>query len=266
MSDSWYTHELSPIAFTLFEIAFPWYWLAYAAGFIMVMLLGEGVVRSYPQKIKVKDYYDFFLFSWLGLLVGGRLGYVFFYNLDYYLEYPHQIYRLWNGGMSFHGAVVGAWLGGLATCRAKNIRSFFLWDVVLRFLPLALMLGRIANFINAELVGRKTNSGFGVIFPRVDDAPRHPSQLYEALGEGPFLFALLWLVWAKTETDGVVSACFLLFYGIIRFMIEFFREADPQLGYLSLGLTMGQWLCFLMIGVGTALLCLRTETTVRSPK
>ncbi len=196
----------------------------------------------------------------VGVIVGGRLGYVLFYNLPYFLDHPLEIFATWHGGMSFHGGAIGAVLGGWIYCRSQH-ENFFLWaDRFAITAPIGLGLGRIGNFINGELYGRPADVPWAMIFPEGGFVPRHPSQLYEAFFEGPILFAILWPMRKKPLPAGYRLAMFLICYGVIRFFVEFFRQPDPQLGFIAFGwLTMGQLLSVCLVVLGIVLMIMRKE-------
>ena len=187
------------------------------------------------------------------MILGGRLGYVLFYQLSYFLQHPIEIFAVWQGGMSFHGGFLGVLVAMWIFARKYHIKWMKIMDFVAPLVPIGLGAGRMGNFINGELWGRPTNSEFGMIFPQVDNLLRHPSQLYEFGLEGIVLFLMLWLYSSKPRTTGAISALFLIGYGSFRFLAEFTREPDGYLGLLSMGLSMGQWLSMPMIVLGLAM-------------
>ena len=205
-----------------------------------------------PSKKKIS-----ILGLFLGIIIGGRLGYVFFYNLEFYFYNPFEILKIWNGGMSFHGAMVGIIIS-IGWFSSKNNKSFFdLTDIICLVSPIGIFFGRIANFINGELYGKVTDHTFGIIFPRGGELPRHPSQLYEAFFEGLILFIILNCLFFFTNLkskSGIISSLFLILYGIFRFSIETLREPDAHIGLLWNLLSMGQLLCVPMIASGIVLL------------
>ncbi len=247
-----YVHDLDPKAFELFGMAFHWYWINYLFGYLFVYFGGANYLESIGESEEVYFFQRTCFIAWLGLFIGSRIVYVLFYNLDLFLNNPNLIYRFWLGGMSFHGAVLGVILAILIGSQFKLSKMFLYLDAIALWAPIGLGLGRIGNFINGELAGRVTDVSWAVIFPRLyDNNPRHPSQLYEALGEGLFLF--LFLIFIKSrypQKRGVLGAGFLIGYGVIRFFIEFFRAPDPQIGYLLSYFTMGQLFCGGMILFG----------------
>lgn len=254
--------DFDPVAFSLGPLVVRWYALAYLVG-----LLGGWkwcmVLAARDKTAPRPELFDAFL-SWavVGVIVGGRLGYVLFYNPAQYLAAPLDALKIWHGGMSFHGGLVGVSLAAYAFTRAKNIPLLSFTDLLACVAPIGLGLGRLANFINGELFGRETNVPWGVVFPRGGQVPRHPSQLYEALAEGLILFVVLFFLSRRKgirERKGFLSGIFLILYGVFRFAIEFFREPDPQLGFLFAGATMGQLLCLPMVALGGFLLVISTK-------
>ena len=191
----------------------------------------------------------------ISIILGGRLGYVLFYNFEYYISNPVEIIKIWEGGMSFHGALIGIIIGTYLFSTKKNIPTFFFLDVIACVSPIGILFGRIANFINGELVGKVTEVSWGIIFPAIDMMPRHPSQLYEALLEGLILFILINTITLKRKYKvGLSSSLFLIFYGIFRIVAEQFREPDSQLGYLFGNLSMGTILSSIMVISGFVIL------------
>jgi phosphatidylglycerol:prolipoprotein diacylglycerol transferase len=244
-----YPH-IDPEIFRIGPLAIRWYGLMYLIGFIASMLL----VRHQIARQKLNRRQDFVetLYSYLilGLLLGGRLGYVIFYNPGYYFEHPLEIVAIWQGGMAFHGALIGTIIAGLIFCKRAGVDKLMIADMICVTVPIGLGLGRIGNFINAELYGRVTDVPWAMIFPG-EVLPRHPSQLYEFFLEGVVLFTILWLIKGRVR-KGTVTALFLILYGIFRTAVEFFREPDAQIGYILGFLTMGQILSGVMILAGIA--------------
>ena len=236
--------DISPVAFSLFGFAVRWYALAYVAGFMAAFYFVKSRLK---KSIGMNMSYEMLddLLGWLilGIVAGGRLGYVLFYNFAHYARSPVEVFMVWTGGMSFHGGLFGAAITLWLWCLAKRQSFWRLSDLCLLPAPIGLFLGRLANFVNGELYGRPTDSPLGMVFPNSDGLSRHPSQLYEATLEGVALLVILNLV-ARTKAarkkPGVVSAAFLGFYGFARIAVEFFREPDSQIGYLPFGITMGQ--------------------------
>jgi phosphatidylglycerol:prolipoprotein diacylglycerol transferase len=252
VTSNWYKHDISPYAIKMGDFALPWYWLVYVFGWIWIDQMGQRwLEKKTPQEDlpKILTAYRFFSFwGWIALIVGARLGYVLFYNLSYYLDNPSQIPAIWNGGMSFHGGFIGLAITALLTARRFKISVFTITDPVALWVPFVLFFGRIANFINGELPGRITDVPWAVIFPGpFADAPRHPSQLYAACAEGLLVGGILFVMRHRLAAHkGWLSFGFLGLYSGARFCVEFFREPDPQIGFIA-GLTLGQWLCLIVI-------------------
>ncbi|WP_280549412.1 prolipoprotein diacylglyceryl transferase [Halomonas sp. 11-S5] len=245
--------DIDPVAISLGPFQVHWYGLMYVVGFIAAWFLGRR--RAERIGLSSDDVGDLLFYAAIGVVVGGRLGYALFYGLPQWLADPLWIFRVWDGGMSFHGGLVGVLLAALWFAHKKRLAFFTLTDFVAPLVPIGLGAGRIGNFINHELPGRVTTLPWGMPFPGMDPAPRHPSSLYEALLEGAVLFALLWWVSSIPRRRGLVSGLFLLLYGVFRFLVEFVRLPDPQLGFIALGwLTMGMLLTLPMIAVGIALI------------
>ena len=246
-------HRLDPEIVNLFSLSIRWYGMMYVIGFILGTQIFLYLSRQGFLQLSKKEVDSFATSMLLGMLVGARLTYVFIYNWDYHRGHPWELFSVWKGGLSFHGALIGFIVVMLIWARKKRIPMYQLCDSLALAGCLGVGFGRLGNFINGELYGRMTGGDWGVIFPGGGPYPRHPSQLYEAFFEGYLLFILLWLLKAQVRTYGAISAAFLLGYGIFRYLIEFFREADPQMGYYFNGTTtMGQVLCSLMIlgGIG----------------
>jgi phosphatidylglycerol:prolipoprotein diacylglycerol transferase len=210
-------------------------------------------IRDNRAPITRKQFDDLIFFAVLGVILGGRLGYVLFYKPGYYAAHPLEIFAIWEGGMSFHGGLLGVIIAAWIYGRRQAIGFLPLMDFVAPLCPLGLAAGRMGNFINGELYGRVTDVPWGMVFRQGGDVPRHPSQLYQFALEGLTLFAILWWFSAKPRPKGQVSALFLIGYGVLRFVAEFGREPDAFLGLLAFGLSMGQWLCLPMIAVGAVL-------------
>ena len=231
--------------------AIRWYGLMYLVGFVLFVILGRKRARQnlltgwHPRDID-----DMLFYGVLGVILGGRLGYVLFYKPLYYLVHPLEIFQVWQGGMSFHGGFLGVLIGLWFYARKRGRRWLDVTDFVAPLCPLGLAAGRLGNFINGELVGRVTDGPWAMVFPQVDNLPRHASQLYEFALEGVVLFVILWLYASRHRPMGAVSGLFLLGYGTLRFIAEFAREPDNFLGYLAGDLTMGQWLSLPMILTG----------------
>jgi phosphatidylglycerol:prolipoprotein diacylglycerol transferase len=248
-----YPH-INPIAFSLGPLQVHWYGLMYLLGFISAWLLAQWRVKHYQLPWTTEQISDLIFYSALGVIIGGRLGYLVFYNLPQTIHQPWIIFKLWEGGMSFHGGLLGV-LVALIFFTHKFKKSLLnVMDFVVPLVPLGLAAGRVGNFINGELWGRVTNVPWAMVFPEVDNQPRHPSQLYEFGLEGICLFVIVWWYAAKPRPAGCVSGVFLMSYALCRLFIEFFREPDRQLGFLAYNwLTMGQLLSIPMLLAGILL-------------
>ena len=247
--------QFDPVALQLGPLAIHWYGLMYLAGFMTFLWLGRKRIGTlnHPQ-IDKKLLDDLLFYGVLGVILGGRLGYVFFYKPSYYLAHPLEIFAVWQGGMSFHGGFLGVLVAMAWLAHRRNLRWLQLTDFIAPLVPLGLAFGRLGNFINGELWGRQTDVPWAMIFPQADNLPRHPSQLYQFALEGLLLFALLWLYARQPRPIGAVSGLFLIGYGSFRFLAEFAREPDDFLGLLSFGMSMGQWLSLPMVIAGIALM------------
>ncbi len=244
---------IDPVLLRLGPLEIRWYGLMYLGGFIAAYFVIRSELKRRENLLPVEKAEDFLFYLIVGLLVGARLGYVVFYNLPNYLSAPWEIFFVWHGGMSFHGGLIGMIISGSIFAHKNQAGFWELSDIGALSAPIGLMLGRIGNFINCELYGRVTTLPWGIVFPEGGMLPRHPSQLYESFFEGPVLFALLWFTRKRFKTPGMTLACFLVGYGVFRFLLEFLREPDVQLGFLLGGLTMGQLLCIAMITAGILL-------------
>ena len=248
---------IDPIIFSFGFIEIRWYSMAYIAAF----LFGSYLIKSFNSSLKYsidnKLIDDFFIWAIIGVIIGGRVGYVMFYQLNNFILNPLYILYIWKGGMSFHGGLIGMIISVFLFSKKNKINFFALADLISLVAPVGLFFGRIANFINTELIGRITNFPLAIIYPSIDNYPRHPSQLYEALLEGIILFSILLFVFLKDyskEKYGNLSGLFLFFYGIFRFLIEFLREPDQQIGLIFNFLSMGQLLCIPLIFFGFIIL------------
>ncbi len=257
--------QIDPTIIKIGPFALRWYGVMYLLGFLASYFLvrvqisedyQNGLVRDKDQEYRLLEGIMVALVA--GVILGGRLGYVLFYNLPYFLRHPLEIFATWHGGMSFHGGAIGVALAGWIYCK-RHKTDFFLWaDRFAVTAPIGLGLGRIGNFINGELFGRPTDVPWAMIFPQGGMVPRHPSQLYEAFFEGPVLFLILWPLRKRPWPTGTKLAVFFMAYGLIRFFLEFFREPDPQLGFIAFGwLTMGQALSILLIVLGAIIYLVR---------
>ncbi len=257
--------KFKPIAIEIGPFAIRWYALAYIAGIVIGWLYARSLVKKErlwggPAPISLVQLDDFILWVTLGIILGGRSGYVLFYNLPFFLEHPAAMFKLWEGGMSFHGGFLGCVVAVMWFARRNDISILSLGDITTAVGPIGLFLGRIANFINSELWGRPADPSlpWAVIFPNGGDIPRHPSQLYEAGLEGIVLFAVLAIMirFGALKRPGLILGSFILIYGLARITGEHFREPDPQLGFLWGGLTMGALLSIPMLIVGIILIVL----------
>ncbi len=245
---------IDPVLFQIGPISLRWYGLMYLAAFALAYLLIRSELRRRGGPVPVDSADDLLFHMILGVLIGGRVGYVLIYNLPYYLGHPLHAFAIWEGGMSFHGGMIAMVLAGYLWSRRHSAPFLELADVVVVAAPTGLMFGRIGNFINGELFGRVTDLPWGIVFPMGGPLPRHPSQLYESVLEGLLIFLFLWWLRLRVHTPGTLLAAFIIAYGVLRFLVEFFREPDPQLGFIVAGLSMGQLLCIGMILVGLVLL------------
>ena len=249
-----FINNFDPVAFSLFSLEFRWYSLSYIFGILAGWVLAKRIfIKDNSLKEKFDDYITFVI---LGIIIGGRLGYVIFYNLEYYLIYPVEIFKIWNGGMSFHGGLLGVVVMSIWFAKKHSHNSFIYLDVVSLVAPVGIFFGRIANFINSELYGKETALPWGVKFEKIDEIYRHPSQLYEAFFEGLLLFFILIYFHKKSsnKNPGFISGIFLIFYSAFRFLIEFLRVPDEQLGYVLFNFSMGQILCLVFFIFGSYLI------------
>ena len=231
-----------------------WYGLMYLVGFAAGWWLGRHRIAKGLAPITREQFEGLVFVVVLGVILGGRLGYVLFYKPAYFASHPLEIPAIWQGGMSFHGGLLGVIFAMVWVARRQRVDFLRLMDYLAPLVPLGIAAGRLGNFINGELYGRVTDVPWGMVFRGAGDAPRHPSQLYQFALEGVLLFLILWFYSAKSRPRGAVSAVFLIGYGTLRFIAEFSRQPDAHLGYLALGLTMGQWLSLPMIAAGAILL------------
>lgn len=247
--------QFDPIALQLGPIALRWYGLMYLLGFALIWLFGRyRIVRNPGGGWTQGDLDDVLFYGIVGTILGGRLGYVLFYKFGEYLTAPWKVFYVWEGGMSFHGGFLGVVIAMILFARRRRRDWLQITDFIAPLVPLGLAAGRMGNFINAELWGRPADVSWAMVFPNVDGVARHPSQLYEFALEGVVLFVILWWFTQKPRPRGAASALFLIGYGVFRFGVEYTREPDSFLGFLALGLTMGQWLSAPMILAGAALL------------
>jgi phosphatidylglycerol:prolipoprotein diacylglycerol transferase len=248
---------IDPVLVEIGPFAIRWYALAYLAGIILGWRWGRWLARHSPHLAKPEDVDDFVIWATLGIVLGGRLGYVLFYRADYYLGDPLAALQIWQGGMSFHGGLLGVVVAGVTFCRLRRIRTAAFADIIFCAAPFGLFFGRLANFINGELVGRVSDVPWAMVFPGYGPEPRHPSQLYQAALEGVLLFALLFILWrvkAVRDRPGWLSGAFLVGYGLFRWTGELFRQPDAHLGFIVGPVTMGQLLSLPMIVIGVLLI------------
>jgi phosphatidylglycerol:prolipoprotein diacylglycerol transferase len=244
-----FINNFDPVALEIFSLEIRWYSLAYIMGILIGWFLAKKFLIGKNIYTRFDDYITYVI---IGLILGGRIGYVLFYNLGFYINNPLDVFKLWQGGMSFHGGVLGIIIASILFTKKNNDNVFEYLDVIALVAPIGIFFGRLANFINSELYGYETNLPWGVKFVQVDDLYRHPTQLYEAFFEGFVLFFVL-LFFRKKERfkiTGILSSFFLIFYSIFRFVIEYFRVPDEQLGYLILNATMGQIISFVFFVAG----------------
>lgn len=242
---------IDPVAFAIGPFAVRWYGLSYVVGFILAALVMRELNKRWGVGLSTDDLLDVVLVAVVGLVLGARLGYVLFYGVGAYWEEPLSVFAFWDGGMSFHGGLVGLLAVGTFIAWRKGVSALRLFDMGAVGAPLGLLFGRLANFINGELWGRATDAPWGMVFPRAPGGmPRHPSQLYEALLEGLILFIVLWLLSRRKRGDGFMIGTMIGLYGVFRIVVEFFREPDIQLGFMAGSFTMGQLLSVPMVVVG----------------
>ena len=254
-----FINNFDPVAFQILSLEIRWYSLAYITGIILGWVYCKKKLIKDQHILGVFD--DFITYLIIGVILGGRVGYALFYNLKYYLENPFEILMVWNGGMSFHGGLIGVIVASKLFSSKHKLNQFIFLDLVALSAPIGIFFGRITNFINSELIGRATDLPWSVQFILVDDLKRHPSQLYEAFFEGMILFLLLRYFFRKNylQNPGKISALFLIFYSLFRFVAEFFRSPDPHIGYLILNLTLGQLISVLFLGAGVFLFYLKNN-------
>ena len=254
-----YIHNLNAVLLDFGFITVRWYSLAYIFGIILGWWIGKKILKNLligvNFKFNLEEFDDLVTYLIISIIIGGRVGYIIFYNFGYYISNPLDIIKIWEGGMSFHGALLGVVLGTYIFSLKKKVPLLFFLDIISCVSPLGIFLGRIANFINGELVGKITEVPWSVVFPTFDMMPRHPSQLYEALLEGLILFLILNAIILKRQYRiGFSSSIFLIFYGIFRIFSEQFREPDSQIGYVLGNLSVGSMLSIVMVFTGFIIL------------
>ena len=254
-----FINNFDPVAIEIFSLEIRWYSLAYIVGIVSGWILAKRILVSNIELNKRFD--DYITYLIFGIIIGGRLGYVFFYNFDYYQNNLLDIFKIWQGGMSFHGGLIGIIFVSILFANKHNQNPFLYLDIVALMSPIGIFFGRVANFINSELYGIETSVPWAVKFIKVDDLYRHPSQLYEAIFEGVVLLMLLLYFRNKglLKYPGLISGLFLIFYSSFRFIIEYFRVPDEQLGYLFFNLSMGQALSLLFFLIGIFLIIKKYE-------
>ena len=243
--------QIDPVALELGFLKIRWYGLMYLLAFTAFWWLGTRRAKRSDYPIQPDQVSDFLFYGAMGVILGGRIGYVLFYGMENLLNDPLSLFRVWEGGMSYHGGMLGVFVGIGLYARKLGCGFFNLSDFVAPLVPLGLFFGRIGNFINGELWGRPTDVPWGMVFPHVDNLARHPSSLYQAALEGLALFAILWIYSSRPRPTAAVSGLFLIGYGVFRFLVEFVRQPDAQLGFVALNwMSMGQVLSLPMIIIG----------------
>ena len=245
-----FINNLNPVAFDFFSFQIKWYSIAYILGIFLGWVYCKKKLIKDTKILNLFD--DLLTYIIIGIIIGGRLGYVLFYNFKYYLENISEILMIWNGGMSFHGGLIGIIFATFLFSKKHKIDTYIFLDLISLTAPIGIFFGRIANFINSELYGKETDVLWSVKFLAIDNIPRHPSQIYEATFEGLILFILLNYILKKNISNkpGVISSLFLIFYSIFRFLIEFFRVPDPQIGYIIFNLSLGQLISVIFFTFG----------------
>ena len=247
-----FINNFDPVAFQVFSIEIRWYSLAYIVGLVLGWIYCNKILIKDEDKKKLFDEYISYII--IGIILGGRLGYVFIYNPSYYLENFNEILMIWNGGMSFHGAVLGIIFATIIFCKKNNQNIFYYLDLISLSAPIGIFLGRISNFINSELYGRETDIIWSVKFLQIDNLYRHPSQIYEAIFEGVVLFILLNFFHHKLiKKNGLISSLFIIYYSFFRFFVEFTREPDAHIGLLIFSMSIGQIISIIFFITGTFL-------------
>ena len=255
-----FINNFDPVAFQIFSLEIRWYSLSYIVGIMLGWLYCKKLLIKDEKLLKLFD--DFITYLIIGIIVGGRLGYVIFYNPTYYSKNLLEIFMIWNGGMSFHGGVLGTMFATYIFSKKNNIDSFLLLDLIAMSAPIGIFLGRISNFINSELYGRQTDIYWSVVFEKIDNISRHTTKIYEAFFEGIILFILLNFIFKKYffKSPGSISSLFIIFYSLFRFIIEYTREPDSQLGFVYLNLTFGQIISVIFFVVGISIFYKKNES------
>ena len=254
-----FINNFDPVAFQILSFEIRWYSLAYILGIVIGWILCKKIfIKKSDISEKFDDYITYLI---IGIILGGRIGYIIFYNFSYYLDNFFDIFKIWQGGMSFHGGLLGVIVSSYIFTKKNSQNPFLYLDQVSLVAPVGIFFGRLANFINSELYGTVSNAPWSVIFIKVDNLSSHPSQLYEAILEGLILFIILIYFINKNYLNkpGLISGLFLIFYSIFRFFIEFFRVPDEQIGYLILSLTMGQIISLVFASIGITIFYLKNE-------
>ena len=257
--------NINPVALDLGLLQIRWYAISYVTGILLSWFFILKIIKIKKIDIDNQTISELISNCIIGIILGGRLGYVIFYNYEYFSDNLIEIFKIWNGGMSFHGGLIGVIIAVIYTSKTSKTSLMLLADLVAIVSPVGIFFGRIANFVNGELYGRVTTHPFGIIFPNGGNIPRHPSQLYEAFFEGflLFLILLMFLQFKKIiKSSGILAGCFISIYGFFRFFIEFFREPDNHIGLLYLDLSMGQFLCLPMILIGVFFIIFSYKRTV----
>ena len=252
-----FINNFNPVAFEIFSLEIRWYSLAYIFGIIFGWYFCKKKIIKDEKLLSLFD--DLVTYLIIGIILGGRLGYIFFYNPEYYLNNFYEIFKIWNGGMSFHGGLIGVIIATFIFCKQHKINHYIFLDAISIVAPIGIFFGRISNFLNSELIGRETDVFWSVKFLTIDNISRHPSQIYEAIFEGLILFLIL-NYFSKKEylkRPGLISSLFIIFYSFFRFILEFFREPDNHIGLLVYDLTLGQFISILFLISGIFLYLLK---------
>jgi phosphatidylglycerol:prolipoprotein diacylglycerol transferase len=257
--------KIDPVFLQIGPLAFRWYGLMYALAFLFANWFIPRMAKVRKLALTPEHLSDFIFYVAIGVILGGRLGYILFYNIGFYLEHPLSIFSIWEGGMSFHGGMLGVVIAGALFCRSRGISFYQMADASLVSLPVGLGLGRIGNFINGELVGRPTDVPWCMVFPGAGPECRHPSQLYQAGLEGVVLFFILWTLSRRSTAPGLICGSFFLFYGLFRMMTEFFRQPDDHIGFVIASFSMGQLLSLPMFVVGILIVARALRVGTKNP-